>query len=41
MRGSIKLFNIFGIAIFIYMAASNEGRYVDVKEALKKFKIGE
>lgn len=29
------------IAIFIYMAASNEGYRVDVKEALKKIKIGE
>ena len=36
-------FNIVlvAIAIFIYTAASNEGRQVDVREALKKFKIGE
>lgn len=32
---------LIAIAIFIYMAASNEGRQVDVKEALKKFKTGE
>ncbi|MCX5666001.1 MAG: site-2 protease family protein [Candidatus Omnitrophica bacterium] len=32
---------LIAIAIFIYMAASNEGRQVDVKEALSKFKIGE
>jgi Zn-dependent proteases len=32
---------LVAIAIFIYMAASNEGRYVDFKETLKKFKIGE
>lgn len=36
-------FNIVlvAIAIFIYMAASNEGHQMDAKEALKKFKIGE
>jgi Zn-dependent protease len=32
---------LIAIAIFIYMAASSERRQVDVKEALKKFKIGE
>ncbi|MDO8536052.1 MAG: site-2 protease family protein [Candidatus Omnitrophota bacterium] len=32
---------LIAIAIFIYMAASNEGRQVEIKEALKKFKIGE
>ncbi len=32
---------LVAIAIFIYTAASNEGHYVDIKEALKKFKIGE
>jgi Zn-dependent protease len=32
---------LIAIAIFIYMAASNEGHQVDVREALKKFKIGE
>ncbi len=32
---------LIAIAIFIYMAASNEGRQADVSEALKKFKIGE
>jgi len=32
---------LVAIAIFIYTAASNEGHQVDVREALKKFKIGE
>ena len=32
---------LIAIAIFIYMAASNEGRQVELKEAIKKFKIGE
>ena len=32
---------LIAIAIFIYMAASNEGHQADVKEALKKLKIGE
>ena len=32
---------LIAIAIFIYMAASNEGHQTDVKKALKKFKIGE
>ena len=31
---------LVAIAIFIYTAASNEGRYVGIKEALNKFKIG-
>jgi len=36
-------FNIVlvAIAVFIYTAASNEGHQTDVKEALRKFKIGE
>jgi len=32
---------LIAIAIFIYMAASNEAHQVDVKEALRKFKTGE
>jgi Zn-dependent protease len=32
---------LVAIAVFIYTAASNERRQVDVKEAIKKFKIGE
>jgi Zn-dependent protease len=32
---------LIAIAIFIYTAASGEGRQVDIREALKKFKIGE
>jgi stage IV sporulation protein FB len=32
---------LIAIAVFIYMAASNEGRQVELREALKNFKIGE
>ncbi len=36
-----KSIMLAAIAIFIYMAASNEGRQLDAKESLSKFKIGE
>lgn len=32
---------LIAIAVFIYMAASNEGHQADIREALKKFKMGE
>jgi Zn-dependent protease len=36
-----KSIMLVAIAVFIYMAASSEGYQVDVREALKKLKIGE